>query len=129
MAKIHGHGGVLKIGTDDLGHLQGWNLDVQANVTEGYSMGDGWADNEATVKKWSGSAEVYYDPADAAQIAADVGDEVSLAFYPGGDGSGASYRSGQAVVTGVPLSGTKDGWVALTINFAGKGPLTTATVA
>ena len=50
MAKIHGHGGVLKVGGVDVGHLQGWNLDVQANVTEGYSMGNGWADNEATVK-------------------------------------------------------------------------------
>ena len=45
MAKIHGHGGVLKVGAVDIGHLQGWNLDVQANVTEGYSMGDGWSDN------------------------------------------------------------------------------------
>ena len=69
MAKIHGHGGVLKVGGVDVGHLQGWNLDVQANVTEGYSMGDGWSDNEATVKKWSGSAEVYFDPADAGQNA------------------------------------------------------------
>ena len=65
MAKIHGHGGVLKVGAVDIGHLQGWNLDVQANVTEGSSMGDQWADNEATVKKWSGSAEVYFDPTDA----------------------------------------------------------------
>ena len=128
MAKIHGHGGVLKVGGVDVGHLQGWNLDVQANVTEGSSMGDQWADNEATIKKWSGSAEVYFDPADAGQNALDLGDVAALSFYPGGDAIGASYRSGTAVVTGIPLSGSKDGWVAMTVNFAGKGPLTVSTV-
>jgi len=131
MARIHGHGGVIKVGGtsgDPVGDLQSWNLDPQVNVTEGYGMGDAWTHNEATVKKWSGSAEAYFDPDDAGQIALDVGDVVDLVFYPGGDASGQPYRSGQAVITGTPISANKDGWVSITFNFAGKGALTIGTV-
>lgn len=128
MAKKHGQGGAMTFAGDLVGHLQGWNLDIQAAVLEGYSMGDGWADNETGVKRWTGSCEVYFDPADAGQISAAVGEVVAIQLYPGGDSAGEEYYSGSAIITGVPLSGTKDGWVSKTINFAGKGPLATATV-
>lgn len=129
MAKIHGHGGIIKIAdTDSIGHLQGWNLDPQAVTTEGYSMGDTWASNAATVKKWSGSCECYFDPADAGQIQLDPGDRVELHFYPGGDSSGDTFRSGFAVISGTPISATKDGWVSVTFNFVGDGALSSGTV-
>jgi hypothetical protein len=130
MAKIHGHGGVIKVDdTESVGQLQSWNLDPQAAVTEGYSMGDDWATNQATVKKWSGSAEAYFDPADAGQLSLDVGDVVDLHFYPGGTAAGQPYRSGEAVISGTPITANKDGWVSITFNFTGNGPLTTGSVA
>jgi hypothetical protein len=132
MAKIHGHGGSVKVNGasgDAIGNLQSWNVDAQATVTEGYSMGDAWSDNEATIKKWSGSAEAYFDPTDAGQISLEPGDVVPLHFYPGGDDTGQPYRSGTAVVTGTPLTASKDGWVSITFNFAGKGALVTGTAA
>ena len=128
MAKHHGQTGSMTFGGEIVGHLQGWNLDVQAAVLEGYSMGDGWADNETGIKRWSGSCEVYYDPADAGQIEAGVGDIVAIQLYPGSNTAGNTYFSGNAIITGVPTSGTKDGWVTMTINFGGKGPLTSAAV-
>ena len=127
MAKIHGQTGSMTFGGEVVGHLQGWNLDVQAAVLEGYSMGDGWADNETGIKRWTGSCEVYFDAADAGQIEAGVGEIVAIQLFPGGDETGNTYFSGNAIITGVPTSGTKDGWVTMTINFGGKGPLTTAT--
>lgn len=119
----------MTFGGEVVGHLQGWNLDVQAAVLEGYSMGDGWADNETGIKRWTGSCEVYFDEADAGQIAAEVGEVVAIQLYPGGNTPGQPYFSGNAIITGVPLSGTKDGWVAKTINFGGKGPLAEAPAA
>ena len=101
---------------------------VQAAVLEGYSMGDGWADNETGIKRWTGSCEVYFDATDAGQIEAGVGEIVAIQLFPGGDETGNTYFSGNAIITGVPTSGTKDGWVTMAINFGGKGPLTTATV-
>lgn len=117
----------MTFGGEVVGHLQGWNLDEQAAVLNGHSMRDEWSDNETGVKSWSGSCEVYFDAADAGQIAAGVGETVEIQLYPGGDGPGEEYRSGTAVITGIPTSGTKDGWVTKTINFAGKGPLLSAT--
>lgn len=129
MSKIHGHDGVIRVGgTDTIGHLQSWNLDPQAQMTAGYSMGEEWESNRATVKRWSGSAEAYFDPADAGQISLEPGDVVTLDLYPGGDASGATYRSGTAVVSGTPISANKDGWVSITFNFVGDGALTTNTV-
>ncbi len=128
MAKIHGKGGVITVGgSDTVGELQSWNLDVQAEVLEGYSMGDTWGDSETGVKKWSGSLEAYFDPDDAGQIALDVGDTVALIFYPGGEESGKPTKSGSATITGTPLSASKDGWVSITFNFMGKGELATGT--
>lgn len=127
MAKIHGQTGSMTFAGEGVAHLQGWNLDVQAAVLEGYSMGDGWADAETGIKRWTGSCEVYFDAADAGQIAAEVGEIVAIQLYPGGETAGQPYFSGNAIITGVPMSGTKDGWVSKTINFSGKGPLSEAT--
>jgi len=129
MAKVHGKGGIIKVAdTDAVGNLQSWNLDVQGDTLEGYSMGDDWKDNEIGAKFWSGSAEAYLDPADAGQISLDVGDVIALHFYPGGDGSGDTYRSGTALINGTPISASKDGWVSITFNFVGKSALVTGTV-
>ncbi|SNX74845.1 hypothetical protein SAMN05878503_1276 [Cereibacter ovatus] len=127
MAIIHGKDGVVKIGTADFAHVQSWNLDVTADVAEAYSMGEEWKDAGVGVKGWSGSLECYFDPADTTQGGLDVGDVVALNLYPGGDATGARYFSGNAVVSGVPLSGAKDGWVSVTFNFTGKGALASAT--
>jgi hypothetical protein len=129
MAKTHGFGGVIKVDdTSAVGELQSWNLDQQAVATEGYSMGDAWASNEGSVKKWSGSAEAYFDPADAGQTSLEAGDTVALHFYPGGEASGQPTRSGNVLITGNPISANKDGWVSVTFNFVGDGPLTSGTV-
>lgn len=129
MAKTHGFDGILKIAdTTAVGELQSWNVDVQAMTTAGYSMGQAWEDNEATVKKWSGSAEAYFDAGDAGQLLLSPGDRVELHFYPGGDQSGDVYRSGFAIVSGAPISGSKDGFVTVTFNFVGDGPLSNGTV-
>lgn len=129
MAKIHGQHGVVHGGGVAVAHVQSYNVDIQAAALEGYSMGEIWADAETGIKKWSGSLECYYDPADAGQINLEAGSEVTVDFYPSGDGSGASYRTGTAIVTGEPWSASKDGWVMTTFNFMGKGALTTTTVA
>ncbi|MFT5616297.1 MAG: hypothetical protein ACI8Q6_003594 [Granulosicoccus sp.] len=130
MSRHHGFGGVIKVGdTSPIGELQSWNIDEQVNVTEGYSMGQAWADNQATVKKWSGSATARYDDGDAGQISLSAGDAVDLHFYPGGDASGKPTKSGPVIVTGSPMSANKDGWTEIVFNFVGNGALATGTVA
>lgn len=106
-------------------HVQSWNLDVSVDTNETWSMGDEWTDNEATVKKFSGSIECYLDFADAARP--DVGDEFVFNLNPGGQAVGTGYFSGRALVTGTPFSAAKDGTPIVSLNFANKGALTEAT--
>lgn len=129
MAKDHGFDGAVRVaGTDLIGEIQSWNLDTKANVTKGYSMGQAWEDAQSTVKSWSGSVECRFDAADAGQIQLEVGDEVALDFYPGGNTTGKHVKSGSAIITGTPLSVSKDAWVTVTFNFEGNGALSGGTV-
>ena len=129
MAILKGKDGIVRVGTDDVKHVQSWNLDPQAETAQGWGMGDEWKTTFATVKSYSGSIEVYDDPADPAYAALVLGDEVAVDLYPGGDGSGAKYFSGNMVITGTPRSGSKDGIPTLTFNVTGNGALTEASVA
>ena len=128
MSKHHGFGGSLKVGSEAVGELQNWNLDVQATVSSGYAMGEDWESSKSTVKKWSGSAECYFDPADTGQISLGAGDRVELHFYPDGETSGDHYRSGFANVTGTPITASKENYVSITFNFTGDGALSEGTV-
>lgn len=127
MATKKGKDGVVRLGTPRtaLLHVQSWNLDVSTDAVETWSMGDEWTDNFGTVKKFSGSIECYLDDADAA--APGVGAEIAFDLYPGGTTTGSGYYSGNALVTGTPISGAKDGVPTITFNFAGKGALAEAT--
>lgn len=111
-----------------LGAVQNWNLDEQADVVSGWGMGDEAESSFTTIKRYTGSVEVYLDFADASDDVS-VGDVLPAEFYPGGEASGSGYFSGNILVTGLSRSGAKDGIPALTINFRGDGTLTKGTVA
>lgn len=112
-----------------LGAVQNWNLDEQADVVSGWGMGDQAETSFTTITRYSGSTEVYLDFADASDDIS-VGDVLPAEFYPGGEGSGSGYFSGNILVTGLARSAAKDGIVALSINFRNaSGTLTKGTVA
>ncbi len=123
---LRGKDGVVKFDAGAIGHVQSWNLDTTAEVLTGWGMGDDWQKARGSIKSWTGSVEVYLDPTDAA--APDLGDTVTLDLFPGGEASGATYYTGQAVITGTPRTGSKDGIPTLTFNFTGSGPLGSMTV-
>jgi hypothetical protein len=89
-------------------------------------MGDEYENTFTTVKRWSGSCEVYLDFADAADDLA-IGDEVAIELYPGGETAGSGYFSGDVIITGLARSGAKDGIPALSINFRNQGALVKGT--
>lgn len=125
---LKGKDGVVKFGTPAVAVLkvQSWNLDPQADEVSGWGMGDEWEESFTTIKRWSGSAEVYLNPADAA--VPGLGEAVAAELFPGGETSGSGFFSGNVVVTGAAKSGSKDGIPTLTINFKGTGALTESTV-
>lgn len=127
---LKGKDGVVKFGDPvaSLGAVQNWNVDEQADTVSGWGMGDDYENTFTTIKRWSGSVEVYLDFADASDDLA-VGDEIATELYPGGETSGSGYFSGTCIVTGLARGSSKDGIPSLTINFRNQGALVEGTVA
>jgi hypothetical protein len=128
---LKGKDGIVKTGSPlaALGAVQNWNVDEQADVVAGWGMGDAAESAFTTIKRYSGSVEVYLNFADESDDLA-VGDEVAMELYPGGETTGSGYFSGTVLVTGLARSGAKDGIPALTINFRNaSGVLSKGTVA
>lgn len=127
MPFYQGRDGVVKIGTDTVGHVQSWNVDETADEVRGWGMGDTYDTGFATIARWSGSVEVYIDGTDPSDALA-IRDEVAVEFYPGGEASGNVYLSGTAQVLSLARSSSKGGIPMLTINLTGRGALSKTTV-
>lgn len=127
---LKGKDGVVKFGSPlaDLGAVQNWNVDEQSDTVSGWGMGDEYENTFTTIKRWSGSVEVYLDFADASDDLA-IGDEIAVELYPGGAASGSGYFSGNVIITGLSRGSSKDGIPSLTINFRNQGALSKGTVA
>lgn len=127
---LKGKDGVVKFGAPlaALGAVQNWNIDEQSDTVSGWGMGDDYENSFTTVKRWSGSCEVYLDFADASDDLA-VGDEIAIELYPGGETVGSGYFSGTVIITGLARGGAKDGIPTLNINFRNQGALTKGTAA
>ncbi|MEM8849247.1 MAG: hypothetical protein AAGE03_04345 [Pseudomonadota bacterium] len=112
-----------------MGGVQNWNLDEQIDTVAGWGMGDDAETAFGTVSRFSGSVEMYLDPADPSDDIA-LGDTLPLELYPGGETSGSGYFSGVALVTGIGQSGSKDGIPTRSFNFrSASGKLTRGTAA
>ncbi|SES76711.1 hypothetical protein [Oceanicella actignis] len=132
MAFYSGRDGVVKAGPGlaAVGEVQSWKLDTSAAFSEAWGMGDLAARHfQSAPPSSTGSVEVYFDPADAGQAVLNVGDEVPLELYPGGDTQGTGYFSLSALIESVSRSGSKTDVVALSINFRANGAVTEGTVA
>lgn len=128
MAFLKGKDGAVYFGTPKakLAYVQNWNVDEEADTVDGWGMGDAYETSFTTIKRFSGAADVYMDPA-APQQALKVGDEVAMELYPGGETSGSAYFSGQVTITALARSGDKGGIPGVKISFKGRGALTPAT--
>lgn len=130
MAFLKGIDGIVKVGTatptSAVLNIQSWNIDETADVVGGWGMGDTYSTKFTTIINWSGSMECYIDPTDTAAAELVIGETIQLELYPGGDATGAPYYSGEAIVSGAPKQGAKDGIPNITFNFEGRGALTGA---
>ncbi|MEP1612665.1 MAG: hypothetical protein ABJL72_12185 [Roseobacter sp.] len=89
-------------------------------------MGDEYESTFTTIKRWSGSVEVYLDFADNSDDV-EIGDEIPLELYPGGETTGSGYFSGNVIVTGLSRGASKEGIPNLNINFRNQGALVKGT--
>jgi len=127
MATHTGSEGLIKIGANTLGELRSYSLETTGDTIEDTSMGDSARTYKTGLTSFSGSASVYMDEADTAQIALTVGSEITLAFYFEGATTGDKYYTGTAIVTGKSVSASFDGLVESSISFQGTGTLSLST--
>lgn len=129
MATHKGKEGVVKVGTNVVGEVKSFSVEITANEVNTSTLGSDWTGTDSTQNSWSGSLELFYDPADSGQGGVTVGEKVTLELYYEGDSTGLDYDTGTALITSVSRSQSFDGMVEQSVNFTGDGALTSATVA
>jgi predicted secreted protein len=129
MATHAGSVGKVFIGTSQVAEVKSWSLEVTSDTVDASIIGTQWRKNQATIKSWSGSFDGFWDETDTTgQGALAVGATVTLNLYPEGDATGATFWTGDAIVTSIAYSGSFDGIVEATFSFTGSGALDEDTV-
>ncbi len=124
MATHAGSEGKVFIATAQVAEVKSWSLEVTADTVDASIIGTQWRKNQATIKSWSGSFDAFWDESDTTgQGALVAGATVTLNLYPEGNATGATYWSGEAIVTSIAYSGSFDGIVEATFSFTGSGAL------
>jgi len=112
-------------------NVRNFTCDITADTIETTTMG---VDSRTYVRglaSWSGSADVYVDPANLSggsaisQLIATggtVGDSV-VTFRGNLSASGANNLLGNVIITGFSVNSTMDGLVEGSVSFQGSGPI------
>lgn len=119
MAVLKGYAGNIKVGTNTIGEISEWSLDVNADIVDTSAFGDEWKKKTATQKDWSGSCNGRLDPSDAGQNALTIGSDVTLELYV----NDSNYYSGNAVVESISYGAAVADVITVTFNFTGNGLL------
>lgn len=135
MATFKGKDGTMSVGATvataaAVGELRSFEFEIKSASTESTRMGKDWETNVPTIKSWSGSCEVFWDPLDTGGLALIVGTVVTLNMFPAGNGAGATdvYYSGTAIIESVSQKQAHDGLVETSVSFKGTDALTKGAV-
>ena len=129
MATFRGRDGVVEVGDDAVLKLQSWSYTETIGLLETDAMGDTWMSRVGDLKDASGDIVFFED--DGASNGADdltVGAEVTLKLYSQGDSTGATYRTGPAIISEISAPVSKGDVVTVTASWQANGAWTTATV-
>lgn len=137
MSSFVGNAGAIKINGAAVAEVRNYSIEMTSDTIENTTMGDSTRQYVKGLSSFSGSADVYWDPAHFTgtnnidgEIFASVGDTgTSIAIYPEGDvGAGSDkIMTGDIIVTGYTINGSMDGMIEASISFQGTGALTYAT--
>lgn len=129
MATFAGSGGIIKIGSNAVAEVRSYSIDETMDTLEDTAMGDTSRTYKASLKTFSGSADVFFDDTDTTgQGALTVGSTGTLSVLMEGDTAGDHSLSGSILVTGRTITASFDGMVEASITFQGTGALAEGTV-
>lgn len=139
MAILTGNNGVLKIDNaagspTAVAALRNFSIEITSDTIEKTTMGNDTRQFLKGLSSWSGSADIYFDPANmptsnsgnvflnpAASWTTVGSDPVTIEAFL----DTTNYKlSGEAIVTGVTINSSMDGMVEASVSFQGSGTLT-----
>ena len=128
MSTIKGYEGSVKAGSNTIGEVKNYSLEITADIVDTTTLGNnGWRENTPTLKGWSGSCQAYFDVTDSGQgdlrNKLRVGETVDLVFYIGANQAGNIKYSGSAVVKSVSITNDVSGLAEASFSFEGNGEL------
>ena len=125
MSVLKGYNGSIDAGSNTVGEVKSFTVTQSADIQETSSLGNAWATNTSTIKRWTASLEANFDIADSGQVDLRPGDEVAATFYVGGtSGAGNASYSGTLVVESFDITNDVAGIVSVSISGTGSGALT-----
>lgn len=129
MAVHTGSEGTVKVGSSVIAELKSYTIEESGDTIETTALGDTSRTYVAGLKTFTGTIECYWDETDSSgQGAMTVGSQITINFYPEGDGAGDTYYTGTAIITGRSVTGTTDGTVDRSFTIQGTGALSETTV-
>lgn len=125
MATMTAADGVVMVGTQAIGQITGYSIEYTSDTVEDTVIGDGARTYKPTLKSYTASIDMMFDPAYTSSYQDDfvVGTEVTLKIYPDGT-SGTVFYSGSAIVTGRTISTSVGEMVTASFTAQGTGDLT-----
>lgn len=134
MGILKGYKGSVKTGTDVVGEMKNFSINTSNDIVDTTVLGDEWAANETTIKRWTASAQVLLDVSNAGQGAVEdaliAGTDLALVFYVGGaTGVGNRSYTGAGKVATMNIVNEVAGIVTVDISITGNGALTPADLA
>ena len=128
MASHKGSEGTIKVGSNAVAELLSYSLTENVDLIETTNIADAARLYSTGKTSWGGEISTNWDETDTAQSALTIGASVTLNVYPEGSGSGDTYYTGTAIVTGLDKSADGEGLVTNTISVTGSGALSSALV-
>jgi hypothetical protein len=123
-----GKDGVVKVGGVVIAEVRSFSVEQTGDTVENTVMTSSFRTFKPTLNSFTGSADVYWNEADAGQSSIAINGEVTVTFFPEGDIAGDTYYSGDCIVTGISRSSSFDGMVEASITFQGTSALIETTV-
>ena len=129
MATHKGSEGLVKSGSNTIAEVTGFSFDETADTIETTALSNSAHSFVTDLVGWSGSGECFWDETDTSgQGSLTAGASVTLNLFNEGDGAGATYYTGTALVTSISRANGIGAIVTANFSFTGTGALASATV-
>jgi len=128
MANHKGSEGTVKVGSNAIAEIRGWEFTETAELIEDTELGDAAKTFQPGNTGASGSVQCFWDETDSSgQGALTAGASVTLNLYPEGASTGDKYFTCTALVTSIQRSAAINGMVEAVFGWTANGAVSLAT--